>query len=55
MGIAINGVVICPIGITDPKYPAAEPWFSGVCAIESAEANAGLVIPNPNPSIIIER
>ena len=44
-----------PIGITDPRYPAADPWFSGVWAIESDDAKAGLVIPKPNPRIIMDR
>ena len=51
----MNGVVIWPIGMTDPRYPAAEPWFSGVWAIDNAEDSAGLVIPKPNPKTIIDR
>ena len=46
---------MCPIGITEPRYPAADPWFSGVCARDKDEANAGLVIPKPKPNIIIDR
>ena len=44
-----------PIGITDPKYPAADPWFSGDCAKDNEDANAGLVIPNPKPRTIIDK
>ena len=51
----MKGVVIWPIGITDPKYPAADPWFSGDCARDNEDANAGLVIPNPKPSTIIDK
>ncbi len=53
--MAIKGVVICPIGITEPKYPAAEPWFSGDCARERDEDKAGLVIPKPNPKTITDK
>jgi len=30
MGIATIGVKTWPMGITEPKYPAALPWLSGV-------------------------
>ena len=55
IGIAIKGVVMWPIGITEPKYPAADPWFSGLCANDNDDARAGLIIPNPNPKTIIDK
>ena len=53
-GIATIGVSIWPIGRTDPKCPAASPWYSGCWAIESPDELAGLTMPKPTPWRIME-
>ena len=55
IGIARTGVNICPIGYTDPKYPATEPWCSGDCANDNEDDMAGRSNPPPNPLIIIAK
>ena len=51
IGIATKGVNIWPIGYTDPRYPAAEPWFSGAWDNDKEDDIAGLIIPPPRPFI----
>ena len=52
IGMATIGVSMCPIGYTEPRYPAADPWFSGNCDKERADEIAGRIIPPPKPFII---